>query len=175
MRGEGGKAEVAPRRLPLPTVAEATPIMSCFSGSFAHLPGVACDNFVGQNLNADQFFLSHCHSGESNDLVSVCVSFSLHFYWHRLTACAADHMRGLDLLGPSLRRQNIVKVNHCVYCSSMSKAILVRKYPNLDEKYVRELFPHQAVGVNVFDKAKKAFYKLRVTGVPAEHCPGSIM
>ena len=38
--------------------------MSIFPGSFPALPGVACDNFGGANAGADQFFLSHCHSGK---------------------------------------------------------------------------------------------------------------
>ena len=40
-----------------------------FKGSFVHLPGVGCDNFC--DLNADQFFLSHCHAGNSLSFVSI--------------------------------------------------------------------------------------------------------
>ena len=34
-----------------------------FTGQLMHLPGVSCDNFSGENRNNDQFFLSHCHTG----------------------------------------------------------------------------------------------------------------
>ena len=37
--------------------------MSQFPGWFDSLPGVSCDRFDGRNLDSDQFFLSHCHSG----------------------------------------------------------------------------------------------------------------
>ena len=66
-------------------------VMSIFPGTFLSLPGVSCDRFSGQNLNSDQFFLSHCHS---------------------------DHMVGLENLVTKLRSMNKVKVNHRIYCSS---------------------------------------------------------
>ena len=123
-------------------------IMSQFNGVFANLPGVSCDRFTGINLNADQFFLSHCH---------------------------ADHMLGLDLLIPSLRRRNAVKVNHRIYCSSISKTFLVKKFRGLDERHIKELSPNEPLVLNIFDKTKKDMYKLKVTAVPADHCPGSVM
>ena len=41
--------------------------MSVFPGFFPSLPGVACDNFAGNNVSADQFFLSHCHTGKNHN------------------------------------------------------------------------------------------------------------
>ena len=122
--------------------------MSQFNGVFANLPGVSCDRFTGINLNADQFFLSHCH---------------------------ADHMLGLDLLIPTLRRRNAVKVNHRIYCSSISKTFLVKKFRGIDERHVKELAPNEPLVLNIFDKTKKDMYKLKVTTIPADHCPGSVM
>ena len=122
--------------------------MSQFNGVFANLPGVSCDRFTGINLNADQFFLSHCH---------------------------ADHMLGLDLLIPTLRRRNAVKVNHKIYCSSISKTFLVKKFRGIDERHIKELAPNEPLVLNIFDKTKKDMYKLKVTTIPADHCPGSVM
>ena len=39
--------------------------MRPFNGKMANLPGVSCDHFAGDNKNSDQFFLSHCHSGNN--------------------------------------------------------------------------------------------------------------
>ena len=122
--------------------------MSCFPGFFASLPGVACDRFTGCNINSDQFFLSHCHT---------------------------DHMDGLDQLVTKLRAKNSVKVNHRVYCSRISKAFIVRKFPLLDEKFVKVLEPDEPDTFNVYDKPGDVMYKLRATGIPARHCPGSVM
>lgn len=144
--------------------------MSTFGGMFGDaLPGVSCDRFDGDNDNSDQFFLSHCHSGNVGTLILLCPALC------ETVFLFSDHMEGLDKLVPLLRRKNSVKVNNRIYCSMISKAFLVRKYPNLDERYVKDLFPNQGVEVNVFDKKLGSMYKLRVTGVPANHCPGSVM
>ena len=39
--------------------------MCSFQGVFANLPGVSVDNFEGVNKDSDQFFLSHCHTGNN--------------------------------------------------------------------------------------------------------------
>jgi DNA cross-link repair 1C protein len=124
--------------------------MSVFPGTFPNLPGVSCDRFNGDNHNSDQFFLSHCHS---------------------------DHMVGLDNLIMKLQKPNRVKVNHRIYCSMISKAFIVRKYPYLQEKWVKDLFPNQPVNIHVFDRTGDGgtMYQLRVTAIPANHCPGSVM
>ncbi len=84
-------------------------------------------------------------------------------------------MRGLEDVVPVLRRKNSVRVNRRIYCSMTSKAFLVRRHPTLDERFVKDLFPNEPVVVNVFDKSSESLYKLRVTGIPANHCPGSVM
>ena len=122
--------------------------MSEFCGVFLALPGVSCDRFTGANLNSDQFFLSHCH---------------------------ADHMVGLDPgLVTTLSRKNTVRVNHRIYCSAISKTFLVKKF-GLDERFVKVLPSNQPVVIDVFDKSKAAMFKLKVTAIPANHCPGSVM
>lgn len=150
--------------------------MSSFCGSFPRLPGVACDRFDSSNTSADQFFLSHCHSGtdscrcgqdECDAPKEGCFSFS--------PLLIADHMVGLDALSRDLRRRNAVRVNHRIYCSMISKAFVVRKYPGLQERFVKDLFPDEPVVIDVFDKKDKSMYKLRVTAIPANHCPGSVM
>ena len=122
--------------------------MSQFNGVFTNLPGVSCDRFTGVNLMADQYFLSHCHT---------------------------DHMIGLDQLVPILKRRNSVKVNHRIYCSSISKTFLVKKFKELEERYITILQPNEPVVINIYDRAKKDMYKLKVTTIPANHCPGSVM
>ncbi len=99
------------------------------------------------------------------------LQYALITFWSQLT----DHMHGLEYLVQLLRRKNAVKVNHRIYCSAVSKAFLVRKHPNLDERYVKDLFPNQPAEVRVFDKAEGCFTHVRVTAIPAQHCPGSVM
>ena len=61
-------------------------------------------------------------------------------------------------------------------CLVISKAFIVRKYSNLDERWVRDLFPNEPVTIHVFDRQKGgSMYQLRVTAIPANHCPGSVM
>ena len=84
-------------------------------------------------------------------------------------------MRGLDRLCNLLRRKNSVRVNHRIYCSEISKHFIVRKYASLMEKFVTVLADNAPRDIQVFDKVKESFYTLRVTGIPANHCPGSIM
>jgi len=126
--------------------------MSKFEGVFAHLPGVSCDRFNGANLESDQFFLSHCH---------------------------ADHMVGLDSenFHQKLASKNHVKVNNKIYCSAISKTFILKKFAarGLDSKWICVLPHNSPRTVNVFNKAKAAMFKLRVTAIPANHCPGSVM
>ena len=86
-----------------------------------------------------------------------------------------DHMVGLDSLIPTLKRRNAVKVNHRIYCSAISKTFLVKKFNRVDERYITALSPNDPVVLNIFDKGKKDMYKLKVTTIPAQHCPGSVM
>jgi len=127
-----------------------------FTGQLLHLPGVSCDNFSGENRNNDQFFLSHCHT---------------------------DHMIGLDVnFIKDMRRKNSVKVNHKIFCSPISKAFLINKFqPQFKDikRFISDEIPitegAPPVVVRVFDKKKSEFYKVNVTCVKAEHCPGSVM
>lgn len=85
-------------------------------------------------------------------------------------------MVGLDRLVPILRRKNSVRVNHRIYCSKISKAFILNKYPMLDERHVRDISEKEgAIDVTIFDKSKGDMYKLKVTPIDARHCPGSVM
>ncbi|XP_040576764.1 protein artemis [Lepeophtheirus salmonis] len=122
--------------------------MSSFKGLFSNLPGISCDHFRGEAEVNDQFFISHCHS---------------------------DHMVGLDKLAPLLCRRNSVRVNHRIYCSMISKVFILRRFPFLHEKMIKDIFPNEPIIIDVFDKDSESFYKLSVTTIPADHCPGSVM
>ena len=89
----------------------------------------------------------------------------------------ADHMEGLDKLFFKLSASNAVRINHRIYCSAISKAFLIRKFSltGKRQRFVCELDPNEAHTVDVFDKKKSVMYKLKVTPVPANHCPGSFM
>jgi len=127
--------------------------MSCFSGSFASLPGVRCDRFEkfggeGGMTAADQFFLSHCHT---------------------------DHMVGLDELGRYLRRKaKGSRINNKLYCSSISKAFMKDRF-KIPEKAIVELMPNQPKTVHVYDKSDHSMYYIKITAFGANHCPGSLM
>jgi hypothetical protein len=85
-------------------------------------------------------------------------------------------MRGLEELCGFLRRKNAFRVTRRIYCSMISKTFLVNRFGGmLEERYVRDLFPNEPVEINVFDEASRAMYKVRVTAIPANHCPGSVM
>ena len=84
-------------------------------------------------------------------------------------------MQGLEQLTNLLRRKNSVRTNHRIYCSEISKAFIIMKYPNLDNRYVHALNPDEPCVMKVFDKAQSSMYNLRVTAVSAQHCPGSVM
>jgi hypothetical protein len=86
-------------------------------------------------------------------------------------------MEGLDKLFYKLSASNAVRINHRIYCSAISKAFLIRKFSLVDKKqrFVCEMVPNEPHTIDVFDKKKSAMYKLRVTPIPANHCPGSVM
>ncbi|QQP41581.1 Uncharacterized protein FKW44_016000 [Caligus rogercresseyi] len=132
--------------------------MSSFKGLFPTLPGISCDYFAEEAEKSDQFFLSHCHSGP---LIVQCF--------------IADHMVGLDTLSRLLNRRNSVRVNHRLYCSMTSKAFVLRKFPFLKERIIKDLFPHERSAINVYDRSSESFYELSVTAIPSHHCPGSLM
>lgn len=127
--------------------------MSCFSGSFASLPGVRCDRFDRLTgglgvAGADQFFLSHCH---------------------------ADHMHGFPELVEFIRKKSRgSRLNHKLYCSAISKAFVLNKYKGLlPDRAVVELIPNEPKTVHVYDS--KEIYSVRITAIGANHCPGSVM
>jgi len=123
-----------------------------FIGSFTSLPGIRCDRF--DNLKAkngsaagDQFFLSHCHT---------------------------DHMQGFDALAIFLKNKSQgTRINNKLYCSEISKSFVLAKYPKIPSKMIVDLVPNEPKTVHVYDSNE--IYKLRVTALPSNHCPGSIM
>ena len=126
--------------------------MSRFSGKFEHLPGVWCDRFEtggGNVLLGEQYFLSHCHT---------------------------DHMKGLENLARHLKDKHQNKQSgsnkNKLYCSSISKAFIKYKY-NIPEEAIVDLEHNDSKEIWVFDTV--TFYKLKVTGIGANHCPGSLM
>jgi len=127
--------------------------MSCFMGKFTSLPGVRCDRFdsiqsEGNVAAADQFFLSHCH---------------------------ADHMKGIDTLAMFLRRKaNGTKINHKLYCSEISKNFVMEKY-RIPPKTIHVLKNNEPHKIFAYDGVSGSGYHLKVTAVPANHCPGSVM
>ena len=86
-------------------------------------------------------------------------------------------MEGLDKLFFKMSASNAVRINHRVYCSAITKSFLIRKYSLIGkrQRFVCELAPNEPHTVDVFDKHKSVMYKLRVTPIPANHCPGSVM
>ena len=88
-------------------------------------------------------------------------------------------MVGLDSekFHQKLASKNHVKVNNKIYCSAISKTFILKKFASrgLDPKWICVLPHNSPMTVNVFNKAKAAMFKLRVTAIPANHCPGSVM
>jgi hypothetical protein len=86
-------------------------------------------------------------------------------------------MEGLEEILPLLRRKNLVKVNHRIYCHPISRSFLIHKHGQQYAKFICPISTDKPTYVNVYDKAAKQdlFYKVRVTAIPANHCPGSVM
>jgi DNA cross-link repair 1C protein len=129
--------------------------MSCFSGCFPSLPGVRCDRFDRTTGSADssigdigdQFFLSHCHT---------------------------DHMHGLNELARLYQRKyQGGGANQKIHCSEISKAFILNKFKSMPERAIVVIDTNTPKIVNVYDS--KVFYKIKVTAIGANHCPGSVM
>ena len=86
-----------------------------------------------------------------------------------------DHMIGLEELFPLLRRKNSVKVNHKIFCHSISKAFLLNKFKKVDPKHIYELKVGKTETIWIYNRESKDSYKVNVTCVQAQHCPGSVM
>jgi len=130
--------------------------MSCFSGSFDALPGVRCDRFErfeggGGLTTAEQFFLSHCHT---------------------------DHMKGLSELAGYLRRKlrkSTAALRPYLFCSNISKAFVQKRHKNFPDNCFYVLKPNEAKEFFTYDSCSGNYYKSKVTGIGANHCPGSLM
>ena len=90
-------------------------------------------------------------------------------------------MIGLNKLLPLLRRKNLNKVNHRIFCHAISKAFLIRKFSKdckdfKDyERFIKEIEINDPFVSSIYDKTRKEFYKVKITAIPANHCPGSVM
>jgi len=125
--------------------------MSCFSGRFFSLPGLRCDRFdcldgEGSTVPAHQLFLSHCHT---------------------------DHMVGLEDVGSFLKKRRRGTGPRKLYCSMISSVFVQKKYPDIPREAIVEMLPNHPLTISV--SACKSVYNLRVTGINANHCPGSLM
>ena len=43
------------------------------------------------------------------------------------------------------------------------------------DRFIKVLIPNEPFDARIFDKINKEFYKVRITAMPANHCPGSVM
>merc|ERR1719228_3010697 len=125
--------------------------MSCFSGRFLSLPGLRCDRFdcldgEGSTVPAHQLFLTHCHT---------------------------DHMVGLEDVGSFLNKRRGGTGPKKLYCSMISSVFVQKKYPDIPREAIVEMLPNHPLTISV--SACKSVYNLRVTGINANHCPGSLM
>ncbi|KAL3268904.1 hypothetical protein HHI36_007991 [Cryptolaemus montrouzieri] len=112
--------------------------MSTFGGKIKEIPGISIDRFDRNNLDSQAYFLSHCH---------------------------IDHMVGLN----TSEFQGILKERNCfIYVSHVTKAILKKLYPNIDEQ-IKELDFCTPTSVHLNNAV------VSVIPIPSGHCPGSVM
>ena len=97
-------------------------------------------------------------------------------------------MKGLKELltdpNSKLKKKNRVKVNHRIYCHAISKAFLLRKYAQDDDRkrkeldrFIKPIETNAQMTIKVYDPDPKIldFYEIKMTAIPAKHCPGSVM
>lgn len=121
--------------------------MSTFSGIVEEIPGISIDCFNGENENSSAFFLSHCHT---------------------------DHMDGL---GDPFFNNTLKQKNYFLYCSHISKSLLLNILSttdvNLKNYHIVDLDVDDARIINyVYNNVE---YSVSVTPISAGHCPGSVM
>ena len=73
-----------------------------------------------------------------------------------------------------LRKKSFgTRINHRLYCSEITKNYILKRFPLTPDRCISSLVPHQPQHVHVYDGTD--IYTLRVTGVPSNYCPGSLM
>ncbi|CAL1544237.1 unnamed protein product [Lymnaea stagnalis] len=122
--------------------------MSSFCGQMNDHKWIAIDRFDGRNLQCTMFFLSHCHT---------------------------DHMIGLksQLFFDVLH----LRSNYFLYCSEVTRLLLLAED---DYTHLKDYIVPLEVGVVHHLKvpsstSEKEDYFIKVTLIPAGHCPGSVM
>ena len=81
---------------------------------------------------------------------------------------------GLEKLSMFLRKKSFgTRINNKLYCSAISKAFVMEKFPLIPDRSIVSLAPHEPKTVHVYDSVN--IYSLRVVGIPSNHCPGSLM
>uniref|UniRef100_UPI00358F571B protein artemis n=1 Tax=Myxine glutinosa TaxID=7769 RepID=UPI00358F571B len=121
--------------------------MSYFSGKLVEYPEFSLDRFDEKNVEAQAFFLSHCHM---------------------------DHMVGLD--SEEFRARLRSKDDVHLYCSPITKDVLLsmKPYQSL-EPHVVIIEVNCATPIILTHGLSGKEVVVVVTLIPAAHCPGSVM
>ena len=81
---------------------------------------------------------------------------------------------GMDKLSAFLRKKSFgTRINNKLYCSAISKAAVLKKFPFIPDRSIVGLKLNEPKLVYVYDGVN--IYSLKVTGLPSNHCPGSLM
>ena len=62
-----------------------------------------------------------------------------------------------------------------MFCSKISTSFVLSQFEDIRAEHVTELINNKPVLISVRDEHREVSYKLRVTAMDANHCPGSIM
>ena len=80
----------------------------------------------------------------------------------------------MDKLSAFLRKKSFgTRINNKLYCSAISKATVLKKFPFILDRSIVGLKLNEPKLVYVYDGVN--IYSLKVTGLPSNHCPGSLM
>ncbi|KAK2579654.1 hypothetical protein KPH14_011578 [Odynerus spinipes] len=87
-----------------------------------------------------------------------------------LSHCHADHMNGLNISF----FESLEKYNKYLYCSPISKIILLNKFSLKEKCNIKEIYMDTPIIIE-YEIKRGDNHVISVLSIPAGHCPGSVM
>ncbi|VDN06400.1 unnamed protein product [Thelazia callipaeda] len=136
--------------------------MNPFCGKFHECNWISVDNFNGENLNSNVFFLSHCHSDHMQGLNSD------QFYQLIANKCSVLYCHRISIVllnSDTCYRRLVVRIE--IYIKMVKEHIVVKDY---NEKFIVS-----GSGTDTEQKMLLPSSSASVTFLDAQHIPGSVI